>query len=510
MAPASITDLPTELLIEIFEYPTFPSEALYSSALLCRRLYFIALPLYFSRNGVDLEAKSAVINLRSDGRDPLSALQICLFVSSMKQISCIFPHTSCTTIDPLVAQLKRLRAFIARLSSVETVALNFDPGVYHHARCLSAGSDKVLKEWAHQYGDLLGCIVKAGCNSLTVIKGSQLTEAYQIGQVQLRERYLPSAIRRLLPAYGSRAFGFERRSVQGTKDIRLSALPSPRVSNLTSLHILSATLVVPPGLDWTLSVLRHCPITTLTICMSRISGDPRVWRRVLPLVRAAAPNLTTVSLLEVYNWDQQAAISFVAQLPHLTDLTLDFGSPHMYHWPVSALKSLVNLRAPPAVVEDLFSLHPRALPSIQSIGLVWNPCTDPNPSALVNPMAAIADGLGMRELSPRISLSLPSTRIAPVLEKVAASAQKDCFQRIQSLHITDRVHDLSAEFRKQIVSFIGLLPSVGHVELTTAAEDVPTAEVLSLVRGVRATESLKVIEVNGLQYALSDVRGSEG
>ncbi|KAF7345138.1 hypothetical protein MSAN_01889900 [Mycena sanguinolenta] len=294
MLPASITDLPTELLVEIFEHPTFPSEALYSSALLCRRLHFIALPIYFSRNGVDLDTKSAVLTLRSDGRDPLSALQICLFLPSMRQIS---------------------------------FTLNFDPGVYHHARCLSTGSDRVLKDWARQYGDLLTCIVKAGCTSLTVIKGSQLTEAYRIGEIQLRDRYLPSAIRRLLPLYHSRVAGFKRRSAQGTKDIRLSALPSPRVSHLTSLHILSATLVVPPGLDWTLSVLRYCPITTLTICMSRISGDKRVWRKVLPLMRAAAPNLTTVSLLEVYHWDQEAAISFVAQLPRLIDLTLDFGSP---------------------------------------------------------------------------------------------------------------------------------------------------------------------------------------
>ncbi|KAJ6479134.1 hypothetical protein C8R45DRAFT_1156760 [Mycena sanguinolenta] len=465
MAPARITDLPTELLVEIFEHPTFPSEALYSTARLCRRLHFIALPIYFSRNGINLASKSALIKLRSDGRDPLSALQICLFIPSMKQISseataCLHsPNILCGDGD-----------------------LNFDPGTYHHVWCLSAGSDKVLKEWARQYGDLLGCIVKAGCSSLTVIQGSQLTEAYQVEQGQLRE------------------------SVQGTKDIRLSALSSRWVSNLTSLHILSATLVVPPGLDWTLSVLRHCPITTFTICMSRISGDTRVWRKVLPLMRAAAPKLTTVSLLEVYSWGQQAAVSFVAELPHLTDLTLDFGSPHMHYWPVNTrtLKSLVHLRAPPAVVEDLLFLHPRALPSIQSIALAWNPLTDPSPRALVNTVVAIADRLEMRGLSPRISLSLPSTRIASVLSKIASSGQEDCFQRIESLHITDRVHDLGEEFRKQIVSFIGSMPSVGHVEMTTAAEDVPAAELFSLVRGVRATESLKVIEVNGVQYVLRD------
>ncbi|KAF7345140.1 hypothetical protein MSAN_01890100 [Mycena sanguinolenta] len=389
MPHASLTDLPTELLVNIFEQPTLSSETLYSSALLCRRLHLIALPIYFSRNGVDLENKSAIIELHPVRLDPLSALQICLFISSMKHISCVFPHPSCAaSLDALLMQLRRLRAFISRLSAVETVILNLD-SIHSHSWCQSIGNDKVLKKWARHYGGLLSCIVNAGCTSLTVINGAQLTETYRAGP-HWSKLYLPLAIRRLLfPLHDSRPNGFKRRRSQGTKNIRLSASLSPCFSHLTSLHLLSTTLIVPPGLDWTLSVLHHCPITTLSIHMFRIKGDTRMRRTVLPLMAAAAPNLTTVSLIEVHHWDQEAAISFVAQLPHITDLTLDFATPHVRQWPSSALKALINLRAPPAVVDDLF-FDRDSLPSIQSIAMIWEPSTHPYPDTLIDPISSIA------------------------------------------------------------------------------------------------------------------------
>ncbi|KAF8160274.1 hypothetical protein K438DRAFT_2025864 [Mycena galopus ATCC 62051] len=100
----------------------------------------------------------------------------------MNQVSCVFPHPSCTSIAPFVMQMKRLRTFISRLSSVEAVTLDFDISAHAMSRCLSAGTDSVLNEWASQDGALLNCIVQRECSSLTIMNGGQLTAAHQVDQ----------------------------------------------------------------------------------------------------------------------------------------------------------------------------------------------------------------------------------------------------------------------------------------------------------------------------------------
>ncbi|KAJ6621940.1 hypothetical protein B0H10DRAFT_2187755 [Mycena sp. CBHHK59/15] len=119
-------DLPSEILAIILENPNFPDNTLYSLALLCRRLHFIALPIYFSRNGMDYQSKSVVIAMRADGRDMLAALHTALFVSSMEKITCIFPHPSCTSIFPLLYHLQRVKGLVWRFPSVKEVILQLN------------------------------------------------------------------------------------------------------------------------------------------------------------------------------------------------------------------------------------------------------------------------------------------------------------------------------------------------------------------------------------------------
>lgn len=70
MPCAGISDLPVDILVNILEDSTIPTETLYFLALLSRRLNYIALPLCFSRNGIDLETKSVTITLRAYRLDP--------------------------------------------------------------------------------------------------------------------------------------------------------------------------------------------------------------------------------------------------------------------------------------------------------------------------------------------------------------------------------------------------------------------------------------------------------
>ncbi|KAJ6595127.1 hypothetical protein DFH09DRAFT_159014 [Mycena vulgaris] len=108
--PTGILDLPTEILVDILENPTFPIDTLYALASLSRRLHFIALPIYFSRHGMPSTPNSVVITMRMNRKDLLSALQIALFIPQIDSITCIFPHPSCTSIFPILPHLRRLES----------------------------------------------------------------------------------------------------------------------------------------------------------------------------------------------------------------------------------------------------------------------------------------------------------------------------------------------------------------------------------------------------------------
>ncbi|KAJ6529236.1 hypothetical protein B0H19DRAFT_1193472 [Mycena capillaripes] len=506
MPPAGLVDLPNELLVDIFEHPSFPTEALYFLALLSRRLHLIALTIFFSRNGMALETKSVTITIEGN-RYLLPALQICLFISSMDRISCIFSHPSCATIIPLVMQLKRLRAFISRLSSVKEVTLNLDSSFHARSRCLATGLDSDLKVWASQYGALLSCIVQRGCNSLTVINGGQMTETYYLPQPEVFGVDLPGAVRRLFPGRNLKTLGFRRKfgSGYGTDYIGPSISLPPPTPLLTFLHIHSATLLVPPGLDWTLAALRCSSITSLSICMSRIAGDPRLWSTILPVIASAAPNLTMVSLTEVHSGSEPAAFDFVARLPRLTELDFRHTHAHFCTGATSSLKYLTKISAPPTVVEHLLS-RSGSLRSIRNIDLIWMAVMVPGVKNLVHPMSSIHRRLATRRLSPRISLFIQGARIdslaAYVVEHVPSS-QNACFERVESIHITG-LYNPVFDTQNAVGELIGLFPGVRRVSFTAETERLPDSYALHLASSVRVTDLLKAVEIEGKSYDLSN------
>ncbi|KAJ6580742.1 hypothetical protein B0H19DRAFT_1369254 [Mycena capillaripes] len=520
MPPARITDLPTEILVDIFEHPTIPTETLYFLALQCRRLNFIMLPIYFSRNDIDLDSKCAVVSLYPDRLDALSALQICLSISSMERIEFIFLHPSCSSISPSLQQMKRVEKFISRLSSVKEVTFTLARTCW----CLATGTDEVLRAWATQLRDLLSCIVERGCSSLTVINGTYLTEAYQLNSLGAPQKYLPKVLRRLLLPQDTSTLGFRRDLTQGTEDVLLS-MPLFPDSRLNSLRIDSATLILPPGLHWTLTVLRHSPITSLSICMSLV--ELRIWKTVLPLIASSAPNLTAVSLTELVSPirnkgapGESLAFAFLASLPQLTDIELThlhpfwgyhIGRDQRYHRYIgrlserttapAPLKYLTTLRAPANVVAHLLS-RPDSLSAIRAICVLWEAPTPAHFELLMDFLSSIAHTLATRRLAPQLSLCIKSLclgnpNVAVPIRKLS-STQLARFTRVERIELQDTLLD---EYNLQpfLAPLLAAFQGVKHMSITTCA---PPSEALSvrLVREVRATEALKRIEVNGKSY----------
>ncbi|KAJ7148055.1 hypothetical protein C8R43DRAFT_1129212 [Mycena crocata] len=290
MAPpikaAGLLDLPTEILHKIFDTRAFPTDTLYHIAVLSRRLRSIALPVYLSRNGMDLASNSATITMRIDRLDLLSRLQIALFISFMERITFILPHPSCTSIAPFLAQLKRVESFISRLSFVREVTLQLYSIEY--SQCLSVGDDNILRTWTSRFGALLNSILQAKCTALTVVHGSYLTRSYEL--------IPPGFFRKYFRAKDAAAFRHDLRQGKDTVSVPLPL--SGASSHLTTLNIQSTTLIMPPGLNWTLGILRHASLTSLTLHMSALV-EPLTWRIVLPQLASTAPHLMALSLLAI-------------------------------------------------------------------------------------------------------------------------------------------------------------------------------------------------------------------
>ncbi|KAJ7253696.1 hypothetical protein B0H12DRAFT_1116235 [Mycena haematopus] len=508
-----LSDLPIDILLTIIEDPAIPTKTLYFLALLSRRLNYIALPIYFSRNNIDLE--NTTITLYTDRHDILSALQICLFISSMHRVQCILPHPNCSTIFPFLKQMKRVETFFSRLTSVKEVILQLDHTRGH--RCLAPGSDEVLHAWATQLRDLLSCIVERGCTSLTVVNGSHLIEAYQLHPPTFPLQYLPRLVRKVLLPQNIKTLGFRRNPRQGTADYVSSVMSwsSSSLLQLDSLNIESTTLIVPPGLHWTLTALRQSCITSLGIRLSLV--EPQVWSIVLPLIACACPNLTTLSLKEIDSGggshdapSETLALEFLARFPRLVDVELThlwgaglrfnrYNHLHRTRGPTVSAKHLVRLRAPANIVAHLLS-RPFGLPMINVICVLWDAESHAHLQTLIRFLSSICRMLAWRRLTPELSLWIES--LSGFLDDMAAlrelsARQLEQFTSVERLHLENAFLPGSPT-RPFLKPAIAAFRSLKHISVTTRAGDGSVARLLQW-----ATDVLKSIEINGKSYDLA-------
>ncbi|KAK7025059.1 hypothetical protein R3P38DRAFT_2952565 [Favolaschia claudopus] len=124
--------LPDELLLEILQLLEANDPGVFAISTSCRRLHFIALPIYLSGYGItDASAlPSADLVLGPDELEVLAALQTALFIRSVKSISCSFtlntvPAFTSSKMDNFLRGLRRLGGFLSNLERVDEITLDF-------------------------------------------------------------------------------------------------------------------------------------------------------------------------------------------------------------------------------------------------------------------------------------------------------------------------------------------------------------------------------------------------
>lgn len=495
---AGILDLPTETLVDILENRMVPTRSLYSLALSCRQLHFVALPIYFSRHGLTPSSKSIVIDMRTDRRDVLAALQTALFIPNTEEIICTFPHPSCTSIFPLLSHLTRLEKYLSRLPSVRHVALCLD---IRGSACLAVGDDKALRAWTTRMESLLTYILEKECQCLTMLYGGQLTQAYKLTPPATRRgpiMRLLSAIPRVLRGRTSEILPptFSRVSRKGHAHIEIALRPSLHHSyKLASLEIHSAILVLPPGLSWTLAVLRTCPIISLTLGCHADAAIP--WSTVLPLIASAATHVTSLTLSDgdPASWRNSDPVAeadildFISRLPHLRHLSISYQSrTEFVEGSLLNLPDLETLRAPAK-----FILHPlrrSALPKIQSICVLWS-------DRHLASIRLLAAALSALPSPPRVSVSVTSSMYRP-----AFPIAPTFLERVVALEITPSPY-VPLKDMTELAAWVGVFPRVQHVDIAFDPKSQGFHADLTVFLGaVKATAVLNKIKVNGRVYDL--------
>ncbi|KAJ6628863.1 hypothetical protein B0H10DRAFT_1940233 [Mycena sp. CBHHK59/15] len=503
-----LLDLPNEVILLILLQPDLPSDALLFLSMLSTRLHHLALPIYFERHGIDDPVQKAEFTILDSRRDPLSALQMALFVPAIANISCALPHYQTSTVHPLFPHIRRFRTLIARLTSVSKVTLVLDTP---DSICGVVGDG--IETWASEFGELLNIILKRGCTSLVLRYGMFFSQAYELRPARLGARPVNafwSAVRHMLSDSSvtpSEEWGiFQVSSNANATPMELDS-EGRTSSTLTHFKIESSMPLLPPCFSWSLSALQHSPIACLEFV--GVTLPTKIWSAVLPCIASLVPTLTELNLSDLYGISGSDILLFLAKLPRLIVLTIGYteysrhvqsSCPDSGFLPVPKLYHLTTLRAPSTFVSHFLK---KPLPSLTSL------CISPRRLILGfrgmrhigRSVSDIVRRLEKHKSAPTISLEILLGRESDVEMAVDLAVVPGDAELLTALRKITRlvIHsdpDVAVPALATLARWIALFPALLHVSLRVRAADawatIANAQTIS-----EQSPNVRWLELNG-------------
>ncbi|KAJ7061166.1 hypothetical protein C8F01DRAFT_1139064 [Mycena amicta] len=489
-----LAHLPTEILIAIVEDELFTwyHETLFHLSRVCRRLHFIALPVYLGRKGLWLDSTSFVaaaeLNIAQDGTpDLFSGLRMALFPIRIDDVTCILPHPSCTSIYPLVAHIRHLTQWIGGPNLQGPRSLTLQPD-HQHSDCLSVGNDYELRTWADAMGELLNTVVGKGCVELNLRYGAQFTKTYVMAPGSPSSNGLRGILRKLSRPFRGAAdvdmidARFRRNSRFGRERVSIALHWSISAeAKISRLGIASAILIIPPGLRWTLSLFQRCCITSLTLDFAA-GQDTKIWPIVLPLIAdAASANLTKLELQNITFQSDEPVLGFISRLPHLVELAIGCKYIPQLHIEAGSftLPHLHTLRAPPHYL-TLLLRRGTLTTSLSSICILWPASfaseTLDSPGLIGSVLHNLFKLLDNNHIVPTITLAVttemymyPADGFA-VRAELKEDALSETLGRVDILQIQVNRYNFAAADLLHVVGWITPFPRVRRVEIKISGD----------------------------------------
>ncbi|KAF7356412.1 hypothetical protein MVEN_00974000 [Mycena venus] len=286
-----ILRLPNEILIQILQFHPADS-GIFALSTSCRRLHYLALPVYLAAHGIpDTSALASqdLVLLPNQLDTVLVALQTALFIPSLKlkHISCAFALDSAsiqysfipirTRRDLFFRHLRRLAGFLSKLEQVDEVTLDFrDVGFALFSQGLGA-----LDTWDSIISALLDASLETGCKTFTVEGGMFLVHSSQFQRnsssfrtavvIKRRSSLMSDLGRRIASAFVRRPDTIQRGIGSGDSESQ------PQPGGLRTFNIHSNVLLLRPCYSWTMATLRASPnlVSLSIVCadIPRRNGD---------------------------------------------------------------------------------------------------------------------------------------------------------------------------------------------------------------------------------------------
>lgn len=288
---ATITDLPTELLLVIFGH--LNAKELYHLSLVSRRLHHIALPLHLSCCGIH-NPQVLTFSSRSKSMRGLPGLRIAQFVTSIQCLKYSFGFLDDPTI--LLHELREITRLIQipSLTQVEKVFLDFQHVNFwkrSQGRAQMRTTIFELNQWTETLGGLVNALASKSCKILTVHGGGLYSAQYQDFDIlalssppesgiaaTLSSSTLITAMQNMFHPNTKGALLSNESTIARHVGFRKRRLPHERQSaderqllvlnSLATFHLESSIILHQPFLDWTITTLNISSIECLTISLA--------------------------------------------------------------------------------------------------------------------------------------------------------------------------------------------------------------------------------------------------
>ncbi|KIJ98597.1 hypothetical protein K443DRAFT_627635 [Laccaria amethystina LaAM-08-1] len=343
-AYATITDLPDELVEKIVE-DLDDNGSICRLSLTCKRLHFLVLPTFFSRNKLE-NLENGFFHCHDPVPELLEAIRTALFVRNLSTFTFYFP----SGIEQLISDMSSLRGLLVRIPPVCQILIRLP--LYIQYMYGLQGTYLIMERWGREFLKLLETIPKSGCRDLTLLD--------PIG-------YLHDKLHVAAPP-PAKPTGTKSR---GTR--KLGGLRScPHVNGMSKIQILSPRLFQPFFIGWIIDTLELNQESLVCIHLDVTSIIPVVLSRLSESMNL--PALKEVKISSSFNLIWEGLWSFLNRHPSITSLHLNgifpFKELHIPDPPI-ILPYLTQLTAMSPVVTMLLQ-HRNRVPLLSSVHVLFN------------------------------------------------------------------------------------------------------------------------------------------
>jgi hypothetical protein len=289
-AYATITDLPDELVEKIVQ-DLDDNGSICRLSLTCKRLHFLVLPMFFSRNKLE-NLENGYFHCRNPIPGLLEAIRTALFVRNLSSITFYFT----SGVEQVISDTSSLCRLLARIPPVGKILLGLPEYV---SNLYEPQHVRNMERWGREFLKLLETIAKSGCRDLELLD--------PIGC--LSNNYLHVAT--------AKPTGTKFRRSRNLGGIRAH----PHLTGMSTIQILSPRLFQPFFIGWIIDTLKVNRESLVCVHLNVTSICPDLLSHISKSVNL--PAIKEVKIFAHSNLEWVGLCSFLNRHPSITSLRLD-------------------------------------------------------------------------------------------------------------------------------------------------------------------------------------------